>query len=336
MPGADGLRIWEDDLVDRLAAAYGPTEFHPPESTVTALRMAVASMPIPVTAPMPIPPEQRAFGAARMRRRWAAASAFAAASLLGPGIAFAAGAPVPPAVRELATGIGLPVTPQPVVNTQNASAALRALLDGTSPSPIRVAAAGRDLSAAYLQLDPSERAQVSGSPPHLLEEACRYLSSATDGSAVGAHAWSGCEPRDNVSTGQGIGTNSTGARSAPEAGVRSGGGANGAPSGAGDAGGTRTPVEGSMSGHPVAGTSSGSGTGTGTGTGTESGANQTRGYGIGPGGPTTEQGASPPTETSRGGGNGSGVDAGPRGATQPTDPAQPAVTGSQWPGRSNR
>ncbi len=261
MPTFEATRTWEDDLLSELEAAFAPTELHPPEETVTALRAAVACIPSqPVRHRQALP---------WTRRRWAAAGAVVAAVVAGPGIAFAAGAPVPPAVRNLATTIGLPVTPQPVVNAQNASATLLGVLQTTSPNPKSVAAAGRQLSNLYRQLDPPQKAQVGGSTPQLLQQACRYLLSAPGPLLVQElRTWPGC--RAGARVGHGAVASGSGQGSAAGSGATAPGGAatSGGPSGGqtetGGAG-TTPASAGGRAGTPSSGSAQGAAKNTGSG-----------------------------------------------------------------------
>ena len=203
--------------------------------------------------------------------------------------------PVPPAVRDVATTMGLPVTPQPVVNAQNASATLRALLRSTSPSSKSVAAAGRQLSTLYHQLNPAQQAQVGGSTAQLLHQACRYLFPAsTPSQEATVHGWPGCRT-GTVSaggTGTAAGQESRGGSgvAAPYEGATSGGAAGAGKSGGGGPGQAPAP-SGRAGGAPTPGGSSG----------------QAGGAGTTPTWPTGPSGSSPTSGNPSGGGNGTGT-----------------------------
>ncbi len=184
MPESRSPGTGEDPLLDLLSAAMAPADCAPPEATVLALRRAVASM-------TPAPTRRHALAGWR-GHRWAVVGALAASVTVGTGTAFAAGVPVPPPIRVLATDIGLPVTPQPVVDVENATSALQIQLRSVPPDPARTALAAGDLSTLVHQLDPSQRSQVGPTATQVLQQACRAVFPTTQSSHTGVGGWSGC------------------------------------------------------------------------------------------------------------------------------------------------
>ncbi|MGA2835698.1 MAG: hypothetical protein ABSF84_03775 [Acidimicrobiales bacterium] len=305
MPESRSPGTGEDPLLDLLAATMAPPDCVPPETTVVALRRAVASMtPAPARRPTL---------AVWKGRRFVAVGAVAATLVLGTGSAFAAGVPVPPPIRILATEIGLPVTPQPVVDVQNAAASLQAELGVTPPDPARTATAAGKLSTLIRQLDPAQRQQVGALPTQVLHKACRAVFPTTGPSAAGVGGWPGCPASAPVpSAPSGPSTAPPLAATASTAADR---GSNGhtAPGRAGGGNPSGSPTTwpvvgpstswrhpGTRSGPPTTsppGRGSGGGPGTGPGTGPGSGASGQPGYrppGQGPAGTRGQGGSDQP------------------------------------------
>ena len=134
-------------------------------------------------------------------RKWAVAAAAVALLTLGTGTAFAAGVPVPPAVRVLATDIGLPITPQPVVDVRNATSSLQQQLRANPTDPLGTALAASHLAKLIEALPASQQSSVPAIASQLLHQACQQAFPSTGGQAVGSPArtgpaeptgWAGC------------------------------------------------------------------------------------------------------------------------------------------------
>jgi hypothetical protein len=247
----------DEALLADLAAVLAPEDVRPPESTIRALRAAVADME-PTVA-------RRRAGAGWVRHRWAVAGGAVALLTLGTGTAFAAGVPVPPAIRILATDLGLPVTPQPVVDVRNATTSLQQTLRSASANPVIAAATAGRLAKLIQDLPPSQRAQVPAIASELLRQACRQVFPSSGGPTVthggngGPTGWPGCPA---VSARQGIPSGSTGrpasAATSPEpSGQGSSPGRSGASVGQPGSGGSGGQAGGGGSGHQPGGGGSG-------------------------------------------------------------------------------
>ena len=190
MPDRGAPRFGEEALLADLASALAPDDVLPPATTVQALRSAVADMTPAVARRRP--------AAGWVRHRWAVAGGAVALLTLGTGTAFAAGVPVPPAMRILATDIGLPVTPQPVVDVRNATSSLQQTLRSARADPAGTAANARRLAQLIHDLPPSQRAEVPVIAPRLLHQACRQLFPYQGAPTVGQGGrgmptgWPGC------------------------------------------------------------------------------------------------------------------------------------------------
>ncbi|MGD0882057.1 MAG: hypothetical protein ABSB09_10865 [Acidimicrobiales bacterium] len=356
MPESQTPGTGDDPLLNLLAAAMAPADTTPPEATVVALRTAVASM-----SPAPARRRTLAGWTGWRGRRWAVAGAVVATVTLGTGTAFAAGIPVPPPIRILATDIGLPVTPQPVVNVQNAVSSLQTQLQSTPPDPARTAAAAGKLSTLIHQLDPAQRNQVGALPTQVLQQACRAVYPTTGLSAAPVGGWSGCPttaPAGSPSPGPATGSSLPTTTSTTVSGGSTGGTAPARPGGwnpsgnptTGPAGGstpsgthpwpptTSVPGRGSGGGSGGWGPGSGSGSGSGGGAGRGSGGGSGRrsGTDVGPGKDTGTD-----TDTANGPESASSETSGDRPPAQDTtgswgqgSPGQPHQQASPVPIRS--
>lgn len=164
------------DLLDRLRTALIPpasVAVEPPAASVELLlaSVRVAAQPVPVVS--------------RRRpvvRSWARRVAAAGAALTviggGAGVAFAAGAPLPAAVRDAAHGLGLPVDSSAVVAARGA---LRALSDAeTHGSPTSIAARAEALRAKLARLEGADHDE-------LVRQSAAALAAASRGdTATGA------------------------------------------------------------------------------------------------------------------------------------------------------
>jgi len=178
----------EEALLARLAEALEPLAVAPSEDRLSALRAAVRAEWEPTGPPArwghPGRRSLRRYGSLRrhgsMRRpRWtprAVVSGIAATLVLGSGAAVAAGVPIPRSIRTVVSEMGLPVASPAVATAQQATATLQADLAQSAPLPM-TADAARDLADQLRQLDPQQRAQVSGHPDHLIQQACQSLRS---------------------------------------------------------------------------------------------------------------------------------------------------------------
>jgi len=179
-------------LLAALAQALSGDTPAPPPEGLAALHAAVDRRSLGQTDPQPARP----FGWARAPlanlrwRRPAGVVAIMTGSLVaGGGVAFASGAPVPPPIRELATHLGLPVTPQPVVNVHNTESRLSKALQevptssggvtGTINSSISHFAG--TLRQQVSELTPAQRQNEDPKAQHLLEQAARQDDQGSHG-----------------------------------------------------------------------------------------------------------------------------------------------------------
>lgn len=164
------------DLLDRLQTALFPpatAAVEPPAASVELLLASVRA----VSQPVPV--------AARRRpavRSWARRVAAAGAALTviggGAGVAFAAGAPLPAAVRDAAHGLGLPIDSSAVVAARGA---LRALSDAESHgNPTSIAARAEVLRAKLARLEGADHDDLVRQSAAALEAASR-ATTATGG-----------------------------------------------------------------------------------------------------------------------------------------------------------
>ena len=120
-------RLEDTVLLAALAEALSGDTPAPPPEGLAALHAAVDRRAMGQLLPERSGPSEWFRGqvaSLRWRRPIGVAAIVAGTLVTGGGVAFAAGAPVPPAIRELATHLGLPVTPQPVVNVHNTESSL--------------------------------------------------------------------------------------------------------------------------------------------------------------------------------------------------------------------
>lgn len=151
------MTLTDEHLLRALGSALRTAPMEPSTAELDAFRLAVAQpRPAQVFAAPAARPSARAsaFG----RRPLTVALAAALSAVLGSGVAFAAGAPMPRAVRSVASSIGLPVDSPALVDAQHAMDRLRDALGGDDHGAIR---AGRDdLRSRLGGLDPGERARL--------------------------------------------------------------------------------------------------------------------------------------------------------------------------------
>ncbi len=287
----------DDALLAQLAAAMAPEDARPPASTIAALHAAVAARGVTVA------PERRLV--VWIHRKWAVAVAAVALLTLGTGTAFAAGVPVPPPIRVLATDIGLPVTPQPVVDVRNATTSLQQQLRATPTNPVGTALAAGHLAKLIKALPASQQPSVPAIAPQLLHQACQQAFPTTGGQAVRSPArtgptaptgWAGC-PAVTGAGGPGVATATRPTTS--KAGTTTPTGPTTSPGGHPSSGGSGWPtttVSGGSAqpGQPTTpttwpghGSAGGSGAGPGHGTGSSSDEGQ------GPGNPSRGQSSGP-------------------------------------------
>jgi hypothetical protein len=154
----------------------------PPPEGLASLHAAVDRRAMGQLHPEPAPPFGWVPGPLanlRWRRPAGVAAILAGSVVAGGGVAFASGAPVPPPIRELATHLGLPVTPQPVVNVHNTESSLsKALVEtptgnggitGTANSSVSHYAG--TLRQQVSELTPSQRQDEDTKAQHLLDQA---------------------------------------------------------------------------------------------------------------------------------------------------------------------
>jgi hypothetical protein len=200
----------EDETLDILSRALAPPPVEPSPESILLLRNAVASLLPPRPSRRQRVADWVAGPVVGLRRKpWVAVGAVFGIAVIGTGSAFAAGVPVPPPLREAASALHLPVTPQSVVDVHQAASALRQSLGRTPSDPGATARAAEELTTRYRGLDPSQQAEASASTRSLLAEACQRLS-PTIGSDHArppglATLWPGCRA-DQAGLGRTTGT----------------------------------------------------------------------------------------------------------------------------------
>lgn len=154
------------ELLERLTGALTPTglDTAPPPGSVAVVLAAVHE------ASMPAPPAPR-----RLPLWWARKVAAAGAALAvvggGAGVAFAAGAPIPAAVRDVAHDAGLPVDSSTAVAARGA---IRALSDAEDHgNATSIAARAEALQALLARLDRDERQDLARASARALDAAAQ-------------------------------------------------------------------------------------------------------------------------------------------------------------------
>lgn len=185
-------------LLAALAEALGRDIPTPPPEGLAALHAAVDRRAMGELAPEP----GRRLGWTRPRsgalgwRRPAGVVAIVAGSVVaGGGVAFASGASVPPPIRELATHLGLPVTPQPVVNVHNTESSLSKALKQDSNGNAGTTGTANSVISHYAgtlrrqvsQLTPAQKQDEEPPAQHLLDQAARQDDQGQNGSVDKDH-----------------------------------------------------------------------------------------------------------------------------------------------------
>ena len=196
----------EEALLARLELALAPTvavAVEPPADGFEALRAAVRAewepRPVPTRSapsrPTRSAPSRPVAVRPRYRHGWrrpgVVLSTVLGTLVLGSGVAFAAGAPIPRTVRTVANEMGLPIASPAVATARQATSTLHddlqqlgiapAGTDGHGSQAVSGAARGAAARAAQSlanqlgQLDPQQRDQVGGQPDQLLQQACQAL-----------------------------------------------------------------------------------------------------------------------------------------------------------------
>lgn len=187
-------------LLAALAQALSGDLPAPPPEGLTTLHAAVDRRVMGQSEPSPARPFGRlweALGNLRWRRPAGVAAIVAGSVVAGGGVAFASGAPVPPPIRELATHLGLPVTPQTVVNVHNTESSLSKALQhtptgnpgGTETVNSAISHYAGTLRRQVSELTPPERQSEDPKAQQLLNQAARQNdhggSASTPGSRDG-------------------------------------------------------------------------------------------------------------------------------------------------------
>ena len=198
LPGPDA----EEALLARLELALAPTvavAVEPPAGGFEALRAAVRAEwePQPRSAPArparPRPVVVRPRYRHGWRRPGVVLSTVLGSLILGSGVAFAAGAPIPRSVRTVANEMGLPIASPAVATARQATSTLHddlqqlglapgdtedhgdRAVSGSAATRAATARAAQSLASQLGQLDPQQRAQVGGQSDQLLQQACQAL-----------------------------------------------------------------------------------------------------------------------------------------------------------------
>src|ERR1700691_1908556 len=108
----------ESEMFEILSRALATPAVEPTDEGRRVLRQAVASLATPR-------PSWRQRLVGQHRKPWVVAGAVFGIAVIGTGSAFAAGVPLPAPIREAASALRLPVTPQSVVDVHQAASVLR-------------------------------------------------------------------------------------------------------------------------------------------------------------------------------------------------------------------
>jgi hypothetical protein len=202
--------VSDEDLFAQLAAAFPIDPVEPDASSLHRLSLAVAELhPFEAT-----PAPKRRIALRRSRRLSfpgkfspiVSAGTLVGALVMGTGISYAVGVPIPAAVRSVARTVGLapPAPPSlgPVAAAQQAESTLhKALIDGDSNNS-EISHDSSDLAhkLGQVEADHSPGAhRVSDNGQHLLDEACRQMGrspgSGRDASLRGACDAAGSDGR---------------------------------------------------------------------------------------------------------------------------------------------
>ena len=193
-------------------ALSGDTTAPPPEG-LAALHAAVdrraMGQPLFPEPARPIGRVWERLGGIRWDRPVGVAAIVAGSVVAGGGVAFASGAPVPPPIRELATHLGLPVTPQSVVNVHNTESSLTKALQQSPPDPTTVTTnpevnhyAGT-LRRQVEDLTPQQRRDEDAKAQSLLSQAARQDDQAQNDNANSGSQHSGAGQNNGNQNNQG-------------------------------------------------------------------------------------------------------------------------------------
>lgn len=167
------------DLLDRLRTALVSPAAAAAEPAAASVDLLLASVRA-AAEPVPVASHRRPL-ARSLARRVAAAGAALAVVGGGAGVAFAAGAPLPSAVRDAAHDLGLPLDSSAVVAARGA---LRALSDAESHgNPISIAARAEALRAKLARVGGAEHDELARQSAAALEVAARGTT-ATEGEST--------------------------------------------------------------------------------------------------------------------------------------------------------
>ena len=244
----------DEDLLDLLATAYPVEECEPSWSSLHQLSIAVAELRRGESAPAPVPLARRARQGLRLRMPRRMGPVIIVGSVVGvfatgTGISYAAGVPIPAAVRSVARAVGLDNAPppstlhaviptttttplsattSPTVSAARQAESARSHALGTKNVPSGVIS--RDSAVLSHRLAEGEGRRVAGAAAataegrHLAQEACQQLGgsaqsasgsvTATTSSAVTTSTGVTCTAAHGVVPGPGS-TATGGAASVP-------------------------------------------------------------------------------------------------------------------------
>lgn len=186
------------ELLDRLRTSLIPpatAAVEPPAASVGLLLASVRA----ASQPVPVAPRRRL-----VVQSWARRVAAAGAALTviggGAGVAFAAGAPVPAAVRDAAHGLGLPVDSSAVVAARGA---LRALSDAEiHGNPTSIAARAEALRAKLARLEGADHDDLARQSAPALAAASRGTAATGDEGTGSVEAGASNGERETPAKGQ--------------------------------------------------------------------------------------------------------------------------------------
>jgi hypothetical protein len=182
--------VSDEELLTQLAAAFPIEPVEPDASSLHRLSLAVAELrPFDVS---PIPKHRIGFRRSlrlslpRKLSPVVSAGALVGALLMGTGISYAVGVPIPAAVRSVARTVGLapPAPPpvSPVAAAQQAESTLHRALINSGSTNSEISHDSSDLAHKLGQVegDHSPGAhRVSKNGQHLLDEACRQMGGSS-------------------------------------------------------------------------------------------------------------------------------------------------------------
>ena len=192
----------DDQLLAALGATLAPAQLDPPAASMARLRHDFRG-----AAPIP----GRVSWGGRLHRPVAVGAAVLGTVVVGAGTAFAAGVPMPTAVRTIAYDVGLPVTAPAIQSVKDATGAVQSdVVPGSTATPAATERDVHNLQSALGHLDQSQQAQVGPASQKAIDKACQHLAHDDQhASGPDAPTKAACTGSRNSGTDGGPGTSTT-------------------------------------------------------------------------------------------------------------------------------